>query len=546
MKLSLRPYQAAAVAAIKRALNAKDNALLVAPCGAGKTVIFCEIVRWLREANRRCLILLDREALVLQAYERLKEYLGENVGVVCAALGRKDLRWDVTVASRQSLAPMMRNGQKGLKFNLTIVDEAHLAHPTRGQYSEILKQLKENYPQARTLGVTATPFRLFGGPIYGRKTSMFSSIDYKISVSELLEQGHLCPLVWKVRKSDFLRQLDLVEKTAAGELDETQQNEVLKQPTFVQGVFDVWSEYARDRKVAVYALNISHAEAIQEVFSVNGIPTWIIHSKLRAHEVRKRISEFTQGNGVIINCSILSIGVDIPSITAIILARRTLSSSLFIQIVGRGARPHPVKENCLVLDLCGSCLIHGIELDNPVTQIAGDEDRPPPIKVCPICEGVCSIQTRVCKCGFKFPVAEIDEFERQGKLRDAGDPGELVDAIPFQTEEAHYIKYVKHRVGHGESVCAFYYGVPPVGKFIGRQHLFTDYRFGKTNVDRSRYYWFNLGGKYPMPKNPSEWIARAEELTGHATVTLDVSGKKGSAIIKKVEGQGRETPAQAV
>jgi superfamily II DNA or RNA helicase len=509
--------------------------------------MFSRIIQWLREYDRTCLVLLDREVLAGQTALRIRDYLGEMPGVACASLRRKNLSFPITIASRQTMAPMLKNGHKDIKFNIVILDEAHLVSHKRGQYKDIIDRLRDNYPDTRIFGCTATPYRLQGGPIYG-PGKLFDQIDYKITAAELLEAGYICPLKWKYRASDLQAQLDQVEKMASGELNEAQQAAVLEQPKFIRGVYDIWRQYAEDRKTCVYALNITHAEKIQEVFRGAGVKTWIIHSKMKIYDVRAAIREYTEGSGVMINVGILTIGSDIPSINAIILARRTLSTALHFQIVGRGQRISPGKTDCRILDLCGNYFIHGPDVDNPLSVTMDDDHAPKQAyKICPICETATGMQTRTCPdCGFKFPMAEIEEFERQGKLRDAGDPGELVDAVPFSIEEAHYIKYVKHRVGHGESVCAFYYGVPPVGKFIGRQYLFTDYRFGKTNVDKSRYYWFNLGGKYPAPKNPSEWIARAEELTGHATVTLDVSGKKGSAIIKKVEGQGRETPAQAV
>ncbi|MFA5436479.1 MAG: DEAD/DEAH box helicase family protein, partial [Candidatus Neomarinimicrobiota bacterium] len=75
MKFELRDYQSKAVGAVKWALVKKDNCLLVAPCAAGKTLCFCEIVDWLHSSGRRCLILLDRETLVVQTAKRIAEYI---------------------------------------------------------------------------------------------------------------------------------------------------------------------------------------------------------------------------------------------------------------------------------------------------------------------------------------------------------------------------------------------------------------------------------------------------------------------------------------
>ena len=546
--MALRLYQEQAKTILQRALTEKPGALLVAGCGAGKTEIFLSIVEWLRKYNKRALILMDRENLVFQTARRAEKYLGERVGVACKSVSKRvGMDMDVVVASRQTLAPLLRNECGDIKYNLIVIDEAHLSGAA--QFKFIVKKLRENYPATRVLLATATPWRMYGGNIFGQKNSFADCIDVQIKTSDLIEQGFLVPSIWKIRKSDLLKQLDMVEKTASGELNETQQGEVLGQTAFVQGVFDVWSQYARGRRTGIYSLNIAHAEKIKEVFCANGVYAGITHSKMSVYAGRKAVESFVRhGPGaVIVNVGQLTVGLDLPSMDCIIMARRTMSGALFFQIVGRAARtcPETGKRDSLIIDLAGSSLQFGIDPDNPVLPAMDDKDSPVPVKVCPLCESACSIQTRVCKsCGFKFPIAEIEEWERREKMRDAGDPGELVDAVPFVTEEAHYIKYVKHRVGKSEAICAFYYGEPPVGKFLGRQYLFTDYRFGKSSVDRTRHQWFNLGGKYPMPKNPAEWIARAGELAVRANVTIDVSGK--AAAIKKVEGQGRETPAQAV
>ena len=122
-EFTLRDYQREALGAIKSALQRKDNALLVAPCGSGKTVIFGQIVKWLHEAGRRTLVLLDRETLVAQSYYALRAQVDEGISVACAALKRKDLSGNVVVGSRQTIAPMMRNGHKDASFNLVILDE---------------------------------------------------------------------------------------------------------------------------------------------------------------------------------------------------------------------------------------------------------------------------------------------------------------------------------------------------------------------------------------------------------------------------------------
>jgi DNA repair protein RadD len=529
--LSLRPYQASAVETLKSALVRKPSVLLTAGCAAGKTVVFSELVAWLRRHGKRSLILIDREQLVSQTAARLSEYLGEHVGIVCRSAARyRDLTQPVTVASRQTLAPMLRNGSADYNCNLLVLDEAHLSQSA--QYRAIIERLRENHPDMRILGCTATPFRMFGGPIYGRKKSLWDQIDVRITTAELLEQGYLTPLTWKVRQSDFLKQLDLIEKSGTGEIDEQAQSDVVGSVTFVAGVYEAWTQYCRERKTIIYALNIAHAEAIAALFSDQGVPAWVIHSKMPAWKVHYTIDEFTKGLGVIINVGILTLGSDIPSTTAIILARRTLSTALFFQIVGRGSRLHPGKSDCLIIDLAGNAFLHGIDPDNPVLQFAGDEDPAPRIKICPMCETATSMQAATCaSCGFKFPVDQVKPAAPE-PVKDHGPAGELVDFKGFTVEACHQVDYKFHQRYNATNIPTVECTYHCEGRWI-RQWLCPEHEQGTFPQKKAKWYWIGLGGRYPVPTSVREWIRRAPaELNGNVTVTLDESGKY--PVVKRV------------
>ena len=529
-----RPYQAQAIAAVKLALKSKKNALLVGPCASGKTAMFSMIVQWLRKYDRTCLILLDREVLAAQTALRLREYLGEIPGIACASLKSKNLREPITVASRQTMAPMLKNGHKGVSYNIVIIDECHLASSKRGQYIDIINRLRENYPETRILGCTATPYRLAGGPIYGQKNSLFDCVDYRIGAADLLDAGYICPLTWKIRQSDLLAELDKVEKTASGDLDENQQAAVLEQPRFITGVYDVWRQWAQDRKTCIYALNITHGEAIRDVFRAAGVRCWIIHSRMKIHDVRRAIREFTVENGVMINIGILTIGSDIPSISAIILARRTLSTALHFQIVGRGQRIHPGKADCLVLDVAGNWFIHGPDVDNPLSVTMEDsEPSERPLKICPMCETGTSVQTKTCpSCGFLFPMAESDpDAPDQTKIKDAGDPGKLVEAVPFKIEIADQATY-RYHLARNKTVPTVEAAYKIPGRGWVRQWLCPQHASFAAKL--AKWHWTRLGGKYPIPVSVAEWIARApDELPRRVKIVLDDSGGK-YPVIKRV------------
>lgn len=533
--MQLRPYQDAAVRAIKAALSKKKDCLLTAPCAAGKTVIFSEIVKWLHAADRKCLVLLDRENLVTQTAGRLRSYIDYpfDVGLACAsAQAKRDVRRPIVVSSRQTLAPMLRNGHKDLKFNLAIIDEAHLANFTRGQYKEIIDRLTANYPQMRLLGCTATPYRLSGGKIYGAG-KFFSSLDFQISTEELLEAGYLVPLVWRIRQSDLNAQLDLVRKSSTGELNEKEQAEILGQEIYVRGVYDTWREHAGERKTAIFALNIQHAEMIRAVFEARGVKTWLVHSQIRPDLVRHAIAEFSASEGVMVNVGILTIGSDIPSISCVILARRTLSTALFFQTVGRGSRLSPGKTDCLILDLCGNALIHGIDPDNPIRQ-EGEEkekgDQGPRLKICPMCESPCHPGTQTCKqCGFEFPIVHKEPEE----IEEAKDKPNLVDFKGYTKLTCTHAQYSIHRT-HGKpvpTVKAEYYDARSFP--FARQWLCPEHEEKTWPRKKAELYWRELGGDYPIPKTVEEWVKRSSELCESLIVTVNLAGRYPE--VKKVE-----------
>jgi DNA repair protein RadD len=509
--LELRQYQKEAVNAIIDTLHTKKTALLTAPCAAGKTIIFCEIIKHFISKNKRCLVLMDREQLVSQNAKKISEFISDdNIGVACASVqARKEVGKQVVVASRQTLIKLIDGGI----FDLVIIDEAHLFNQEGGQYLEILEKLKGNNPDIRLFGCTATPYRMTGN-IYG-DDKLFSKRDFQITTEELIHEKFLVPMIWKAPKNSKLyEELKKIKRNSTGELNEKQQFGILQNEIYIDQVYQNWMKHASNRKTAIYALNIQHAELISKVFREYGVQTWLIHSKMPIDTVRQNISDFKSGNGVIINVGILTIGSDIPSIECIMLARRTLSTSLFFQIVGRGARLSPEKKDCLVLDLCGSSYLHGVDPDKPIVQVVGDgEKKDAKLKLCPMCEFLVGMATKRCPgCGFEFPIEEKEESD----VAETGDV-ELEDFRGIETFECNRINYFYHKNIHKPipTVRAEYdiQGLK-VKQWLCPEHSGFAQR-------KAGWYWTNLGGKFPRPRTVKEWLARAGELSRSVTLTVN-------------------------
>ena len=122
----------------------------------------------------------------------------------------------------------------------------------------------------------------------------------------------------------------------------------------VSNIYSIWKKYARDRKVMIFAVSISHANFIHEEFTRKGVPSAVVHSDIDEMEEESSLIEFKEGAvNVLINVGKLTTGFDETSVDALIIARPTQSIRLYIQIIGRGLRLHDGKKDCLVLDLGG-------------------------------------------------------------------------------------------------------------------------------------------------------------------------------------------------
>jgi len=342
--LLLRPYQSDAISAcMKLWQEARVRRLLLAiATGLGKTVIFCHIAKQL---NARTLILAHRDELCTQAAQKMQDIWPEaSVGIVKA--DRNQLAAQVIVASVQTLARPERLAQLP-QFDLIIIDEAH--HAAAKTYREILKALRAWEPGGPlVLGVTATPKRAddLGLDI------VFQKVAYNKGLLDGIREGYLADLVGKRIRAD----IDLSGvRQVAGDYDERQLAQVVNQDAFNRLIVDAYQREAPGRQAVVFTCSIDHAQAVADAFSAAGIRAAHVDGEMAESKRRSVLDDFRQKRvNVLTNCNLLTEGWDEPGIGCIIMARPTRSEGLYQQCVGRGARPFPGKDNCIILDLVGA------------------------------------------------------------------------------------------------------------------------------------------------------------------------------------------------
>jgi len=197
VKLELRDYQQAAIDGLYDYWAAKrgDNPIIVAPTGAGKSLIIAKLIEdALAYPGTRILMLTHVAELLMQNAEELVGMLpGVDLGFYSASIGQKRLDRQVTFAGIQSIWQQAENMIP--PPDLVLIDEAHLVPKnTTTRYGKFLDDLKQCNPAVKVVGLTATPYRLDSGYLHKGKGALFDGIAYDIPVGMLMDQGYLAPV----------------------------------------------------------------------------------------------------------------------------------------------------------------------------------------------------------------------------------------------------------------------------------------------------------------------------------------------------------------
>ena len=408
--MTLRPYQQEALEAVLAAFRDQQNVLLQAATGAGKTIIFSELIRLFRQKwpSINILILAHREQLVRQAYDKLIKVWPEGidqVGIACHSVASKsDLDKPVIIGSVQTVARQLNDMHE---VKLMIIDEVHRMPPLTAegkepnQYEQVIERLRMFYPKMRLLGVTATPYRLGWGYIYGNmktgdpERNWFPNLTYAIGIDTLQEQGFLCPLQgWGTNKK-----LDLsgVLMSNSGDYREDELSKFMSAEIHIGSAVKAVQIHAQDRKhIVVFAVTIEHAGLLLEAFQLAGYKAGITHSNLNKEDNARAMSAFENGElQVLVNVGKLTEGWDCPATDCVVLCRPTKSTALYVQMVGRGLRLADGKKDCLLLDLAGCWQEHGDPVKPKVSSKPARNYR-----VCPECETLNPLTAERCvECG---------------------------------------------------------------------------------------------------------------------------------------------------
>ncbi len=347
-RFSLRDYQKECLEAIyegyKRGIR---RALVSLPTGSGKTVIFSEFPRYFR-MKKQMIVLAHRAELLDQAKDKITR---ANPGLkveVEQADRIASPESDVIIASVPTLG---RADSKRLvaldpdRFFLIIVDEAH--HSTAETYKRILEYLGVFHPETQKLlvGFTATPKRGDGVGL----NEVYQEIVYSKPLPDMINDGYLSPVAGYRVETD----VDLTRvKTRMGDFVTSQLSSAVNIEARNRIITKVYHDYLKGKKSLCFCVDVAHALSVAAAFKREDISADAITGDMDTERRGEILQSFSKGDiDVLANCMVLTEGYDEPSVEGIILARPTKSSLLYTQMIGRGTRLHPGKENVTVIDI---------------------------------------------------------------------------------------------------------------------------------------------------------------------------------------------------
>lgn len=360
--MELRPYQHEAIQAVERELHIRGfrSTLLCLPTGCGKTVVFAEIAK--REVCRggRILVLAHRGELLEQAIDKIKKVTGIEAGLEKAdskAIVDEDgFPYMIVVGSVQSMSrPSRLKRFLPDEFSLIIIDECH--HSLSKTYRSIL----DYFTGAQLLGVTATPDRGDGAGL----DCVFETIAFDYSIVDAVRDGFLVP----IRAQTIPLELNIQGVTSqSGDYALGSLGNALEQ--YLPAIAREMAQRCKERKTVVFTPLIATSQKMQPYLEEAGLTVREVNgtSPDRA-ELIDWFDKAPKGS-VLLNSMLLTEGWDCPSVDCVVVLRATKVRALFVQMVGRGTRLSPGKENLLLLDFIWLTASH--ELCRPACLIGED------------------------------------------------------------------------------------------------------------------------------------------------------------------------------
>lgn len=356
--MELRPYQREAKEAVfEQWENGSRKTLLVLPTGCGKTIVFAKITEDCVSHGDRVLILAHRGELLEQAADKIAKATGLRCATEKAEESCLGSWYRITVGSVQSLMRATRLSRFPEDyFNTIIIDEAH--HCISDSYQRVLK----HFPDAKVLGVTATPDR---GDMKNLG-QVFESLAYEYTLPKAIKEGYLSP----IKAVTIPLQVDLTGVgVQSGDFKAGDLGTALD--PYLEGIAQEMEKYCREKKTVVFLPLVKTSQKFRDILNAHGFRAAEVNGE--SQDRAEILADYADGKyNVLCNSMLLTEGWDCPDVDCIVVLRPTKVRSLYCQMVGRGTRLAPGKDHLLLLDFLWHTERH--ELCHPAHLICESEE----------------------------------------------------------------------------------------------------------------------------------------------------------------------------
>jgi DNA repair protein RadD len=353
MSFTPRPYQQEAIDRAVEYFKSTDkvHAIEILPTGSGKSVVIANIAMAL---EGKTIVFQPSKEILEQNLKKFMSY-GYRAGVYSASAGSKsiDKITFCTIGSVITKTHLFRDVKN------IIVDECDLVNAKGGMYERFFKAL----PEAKILGLTATPYRLTSNLVEGAqlkwitrtKPKIFGKCLYHIQNHVLFDAGHLAKLNYY--PIDVIDRSQIATNSNGTDFSERSLQAYYTRINMPQKTWTIANQLLLKRKnLLVFCALIKEANQVSLAVPGSVVLTGETDKKVR----EKILMDFKSGKvKCVINVGVLQVGFDFPELECVLLARSTMSLRLYYQIIGRGMRPHPEKDECWIVDLGGNYKFFG-------------------------------------------------------------------------------------------------------------------------------------------------------------------------------------------
>lgn len=401
--MELRPYQSEIVSRTSELLrNTTKSVLITAPTGSGKTCLATEILQRAKANNFSSLFLVHRRELIHQSLATFK-----SAGIACGVIANNFPLEDrlIQIGSVQTLTRRLEGFRAP---RLIIWDECH--HIGAKSWQKIY----DKFPDARHIGLTATPMRMGGVGL----SEWFTHMVQGPPIQWLIDNNFLSPYRLFASASIDLKGV----RSRMGDYVTSDLARAVNKSSITGCAVSNYEKRSPDKRAIVFCVSIEHSKTVCDQFKARGIRAEHVDGETPTQERDAAIARFRRGQTkVLSNVDLFGEGFDLPAVEVGILLRPTQSLGLYLQQVGRVLRTSEGKSEALIFDHAGNCAKFGLPCEDRQWSLHGKPHKSIDVNlsvtICPVCFAAQKAGASRCfECHGVFPERPREVEEVEGEL----------------------------------------------------------------------------------------------------------------------------------